>query len=1174
MILVGAAISAPNALAKVTLEKGGSGEVVWHDEAPCTCNGGAASVELATYYEGDWAAVLLDCANRFTINEIQELSFVYRHLEPPGTAAGPRMALLLEKPQAGGYIEHYLVISKSAGTYLQTDSCELYEPTEWWYGEWDGSDFASYADASPLSFSGPPFTTTGLPIDEAEVVAVAVFMGVVDEAGDGKTMSGDDVIEPGKAIVDCVTVKWEKGTTTYGGTYDLEQPWPEVENFEDDARWEDWTRSGLWGRVTENELYGEPGPVRPFPSPTHAAYFGTPDPTTGQGSYDSTGSVAYGELCSPPNILNPGDEYVTISFDYFREVEQYIGPYPWEVYDKTYVQIKFNGTAWGSEPAWNSDPWSVDDPGNGWKTIWYKDSSDPNSADWESVTIANYPDADGNPDPDRPIKVPPDATKVWIRFVFDSVDGYNNDCLGWLIDNVKKEHTPAPVCLEITTDTLPQGTVKEAYPKGDRNGNNTPDPGEWIDLDGDGKVESGEFVDANGNGVFDANEVYLELEANKPGCRWEVVEDPRGGFVALPPRLELERGTGRIYGHPEVGTQGTYKIKIRAVWGDGRGCNTAEKVFYLTIRSPEEGMVNVIATEDFSQPVGWTLDGDPKKPFGSTQYGCPNLWHETSSVLYNGKDIVTAEYEPSAYFGKNDNTDPNYNCTRAKGCLVSPWYPIPAEFVGEEIVIGFKSWREVEFYDGAFDQTSVWVQLEGREWKQVWYKDSRDPSEQAWTWEEVTTGITVPQDLPKVRVKFCFDSVDSYNNDFVGWLVDEVTIYAGSAILAINTECPMPEGSVGSVYKVELKSSGGPKGTREWQVVEGQLPPGLNVVRDAGFWIAGVPREAGTFDFTLKVVVRDSEDLDGDHDTNEIIAAASKDCSITITEKVVLLFEDFEADPQWSKEGLWHITDEVKGVPKLGPENHAAYYGQEQDETTAPNYNTGDRTTGALTLQSPVIDLTGVEAVKVTFDYWRWVEAFEAGEYDIAVAQVKFDTGTWTTIWKKSSKDPSEKEWTTAETPAFLVPEGATKMWIRFVFDSVDKWYNGFTGWLVDNIKVEKAPAEGAQPLSALSLAPMAIRPRDLAKQISVLNIPNPVRDVHTTTFLVRGVEAERTRVEVYDLTGRLVWQAEAEGNEVVWHTEDLTGLPLANGVYLYKVYIKVGGTWIVSDIQKVVILR
>jgi len=138
------------------------------------------------------------------------------------------------------------------------------------------------------------------------------------------------------------------------------------------------------------------------------------------------------------------------------------------------------------------------------------------------------------------------------------------------------------------------------------------------------------------------------------------------------------------------------------------------------------------------------------------------------------------------------------------------------------------------------------------------------------------------------------------------------------------------------------------------------------------------------------------------------------------------------------------------------------------------------------------------------------------------------------------------------------------------VFDSVDKYYNNFPGWAVDNVTV--APASSGQPLAALAIEPSA--PRSLAELISVFNVPNPVRDVHTTTFVIRGVEAEKIRVEVYDLAGRLVWRGEGLGNELSWGTQDLTGLPLANGVYLWRVWVKVGEEWVASAIQKLVILR
>lgn len=1132
-LLIGLAALLPTlAVAKVTLDKGGSAEVVWYgddpgEEYPCACGDGL-SVELSTFFEGDWAAVLLDCANRFTIDQITYLDFSYRHLEPQ-TNSGPRMALLLEKEDpVTGQITYYLAVSEAALPQTSS-SCVKFSPTDWWYGEWDGSDFASYQGDETTTFTGPLWTSLPTDLVGAYVSAVAVFMGVVDESPfDGTTMGGDDEIEPGKVIVDCVTIKWDEGPVTHGGTYNLEPLWPATYNFDDTpdlAQWDDWTATGQWNLVNVNDLYGETG-VAPFPSGEYAAYFGTADPNTGEGSYNGSGSREYGCLTSPDNYLNPGDRYVTISFDYFREVEQYQGVYPDQVYDWTYVQIKFNGSEWAFDDAWVNDPWGTDDKLNGWKTIWYKDSSDPNEGEWTHVDLDSYPDADGNPDPNNPIEVPPDATKVWIRFCFDSVDGYDNDHLGWLIDNVQKIHAPEPFTLKILTDSLPQAMEKVEY--------------------------------------------FYVLTANKPGVRWSVVEDPRGGFDSLPPRLALESGTGVIYGHPEVGTAGTYTIKIRAEWGSGHDYQMAEKVFYLAVRTPGSPIAsNVIAEENFDPPSGgqgWT--GFPPDASG--------LWHQTPIVMVDGTDIVTGQYVESAYFGQDDSTNPNYDTGgRIKGCLISPYYPIPAEFAGEPIIIGFKSWREVEHYDGAYDKTWVDIRFEGGDWKTVWYKDSRDPSERMWTWEEVNTGIRVPDNLPKLQIRFCFDSVDGYNNDFVGWLVDEVTIYAGSTILTIVNECPLPDGSVGAYYQVELKASGGPDGRREWEV-QGDLPPGLSLREDVatGKWyIEGVPREAGTFGFKLVVNVKDG--------TGQLVASASKDCSITISEQVVLLYEDFENDPDWAWAGLWHRTYDtgVVGVPGLGPDNHAAYYGQ--DDGTNPNYDTGTRTAGTLTLVTPVIDLTGtlngvgpVEAVKLIFDYWREVESFDAG-YDFTKVQIKFNNTDWITIWEEDSSVPSEKTWITVEDiPAVLVPDGATSMLIRFAFDSVDKWFNAYTGWLVDNIIVQKAPIEGAQPLTAFAVSPQSLRPRDLAELFTVRNVPNPVTDVHTTTFVVRGVEAEQIKVEIYDLTGRLVWQGEAAGNEVEWHTDDLTGAYLANGVYLYKVYVKVGGEWIVSKVQKLVILR
>jgi hypothetical protein len=92
-----------------------------------------------------------------------------------------------------------------------------------------------------------------------------------------------------------------------------------------------------------------------------------------------------------------------------------------------------------------------------------------------------------------------------------------------------------------------------------------------------------------------------------------------------------------------------------------------------------------------------------------------------------------------------------------------------------------------------------------------------------------------------------------------------------------------------------------------------------------------------------------------------------------------------------------------------------------------------------------------------------------------------------------------------------------------------------------------------------------------------VVAYPNPIRDVHTATFQARGtlaVEVEEIRVQIYDLSGRLVWENAALGSELDWHTDSLSGDYLANGIYLYRVQVRIGGNWINQDIGKIAVLR
>jgi hypothetical protein len=147
-------------------------------------------------------------------------------------------------------------------------------------------------------------------------------------------------------------------------------------------------------------------------------------------------------------------------------------------------------------------------------------------------------------------------------------------------------------------------------------------------------------------------------------------------------------------------------------------------------------------------------------------------------------------------------------------------------------------------------------------------------------------------------------------------------------------------------------------------------------------------------------------------------------------------------------------------------------------------------------------------------------------------------------------------------------------MLIRFVFDSVDRWYNNFPGWLIDNIKVQSAPTGGANPLSVMRIDSGRSEGRDTPAELQVINVPNPITDVHTTTFMVRSPDVEAMRIQIFDLAGSLVYEEEVSSNELVWHTDNDYGEYLANGIYLYRASVLINGEWVETTVQKLVILR
>lgn len=94
---------------------------------------------------------------------------------------------------------------------------------------------------------------------------------------------------------------------------------------------------------------------------------------------------------------------------------------------------------------------------------------------------------------------------------------------------------------------------------------------------------------------------------------------------------------------------------------------------------------------------------------------------------------------------------------------------------------------------------------------------------------------------------------------------------------------------------------------------------------------------------------------------------------------------------------------------------------------------------------------------------------------------------------------------------------------------------------------------------------------------LSAMNTPNPIRSEHTTVFTVQGIGADHVdeiRVEIYDLQGMRVFSEQVEDVRLVWHPVNDAGEPLANGVYLYRVSVRLGVSWYPVAIQRLAIVR
>jgi hypothetical protein len=224
----------------------------------------------------------------------------------------------------------------------------------------------------------------------------------------------------------------------------------------------------------------------------------------------------------------------------------------------------------------------------------------------------------------------------------------------------------------------------------------------------------------------------------------------------------------------------------------------------------------------------------------------------------------------------------------------------------------------------------------------------------------------------------------------------------------------------------------------------------------------------------------------------------------------------------------------------------------------------GKSTTGKLpskgTLTSASIDVAG--QAKVDVEFWYCLKRNTTKTY--VRAKVEYLAGKkWKTLWTLPTTPVGA--WTQVGPLEVAIPAGVTKLQLRFSVTAA----SGKGCFTIDDVRV--SPVAGARDADWALLGETSASEEFVVE--SVENVPNPVRDVHTTQFTVKGIGIEEICVNIYDQSGLLVFTSGWQPNGYDWHVESSDGEALANGVYLYTVLVRgVNGEIILTEVRKLAV--
>jgi PKD repeat protein len=475
----------------------------------------------------------------------------------------------------------------------------------------------------------------------------------------------------------------------------------------------------------------------------------------------------------------------------------------------------------------------------------------------------------------------------------------------------------------------------------------------------------------------------------------------------------------------------------------------------------------------------------------------------------------TCATPPSApnYLGYNQDA----TCTYHTGARVQGTATVDVDLTGKSTATMNLAHRyQKELYTGgAYDVLKVQVSRDGgATWTTLWQRDSRDPNQTTWTTLSLDLDAYAGGAL---EVRFSFDSVDQLYNGYLGWLIDNVEVTAGpvgnaapvadagspqtvadadgSGDQTVDLNGTGSSDSDGTIVSYEWREGGGLIATGSTPTVNfavGNHTVTLTVTDDDGATdsddviVTVNPNQLPTASFTyttsgLTVDVDGSGSGDPDGTITSYSwdwgdstpagsgvtashtyaasgtytvaltvidnggAAGSSSRFVTVSTSVTILSENFDDGTAngWTLTGLWHVSGACATPPSTP---NSLNYNQDSGCT----YFTGSRTSGMATVG---LDLTGRSGATLDLTHRFVKELYSGGAYDVMRIQVSTDGGaTWTTLRQWDSRNPNQPAWTPQSVD--LAPYAGRAIKLRFFFDSIDRNYNNYAGWFIDDVLV------------------------------------------------------------------------------------------------------------------------